>query len=164
MRALSSLAPLAAVALLVGCSFTEDVPARNTWELAGVLTRSLDLEVVDPATARSLATLVSLSEKDRRANKQDVDDALAAPEVRAVDSLSDTAGRPIYVDVRVILADGRAALVNVERVETDRASEADTLVRDYEFELYRLGKVAVAGSVTVTAAGLSRSLPFSLAP
>ena len=140
-------------------------PGRSTlkWELAGVLTRSLDLEVVDPSTARALAILAPKSEQERRGAKPDLDAALAVPEAAAVERLEAAGGGRIFAEVRVVLADGRTALVNVDKVETDRATEAETFESDGALRLYRLGNASVVGSLTVTAATLSRSLPFSLA-
>ena len=117
-------------------------PGRATlkWELAGVITRSLDLEVVDPSTARSLAVLAPKSEYDRRGAEQDLDEALAIAEAPAVERLEGTAGHPIFGEVRVVLADGRMALVSVEQVETDRATEAKSWASEDAFRIYASGE------------------------
>lgn len=138
--------------------------AALKWELPGIIARSLDIEVVDPSTARSLVILAPTSDAERRGRKQDLDDALATPEAPAAESLQGAAGRPIVGEVRVLLADGRTALADIDQAETDRATEAKCSPSEDAFELYRLGAAGVAGSVTVKAAGLSRSLPFALSP
>lgn len=138
--------------------------ATLTWELPGVIARSLDLEVVDPTRVRSLAVLGPEDERKRRYVAQTLDEALAIPEAPAVEKLAATAHRHIVGELRVVLEDGRTALVNVDRVETDHPAEAKSGVEEGAFRIYRLGATAVTGTVTVHAAGLSRSLPFSLTP
>lgn len=75
-----------------------------------------------------------------------------------------TAGRRIVAEVRVLLADGRTALAALVQVETDRSGEAMCLPSESSFLLYRRGNAGVSGSVTVKAAGMSRTVPFALAP
>ena len=145
--------------------------ASMKWELPGAIERTVEIEVVDRAEARSIALFAATVSKDPAARSVDLD-TLTAEELSPKDGLESIAfttyaGASSAYSTRVRLADGRSALAPIDGVTVEPATLArpDLLAGDWALTLSTpSSKTATSGTGTVTleAAGLTQTWPITV--
>ncbi len=137
------------------------------WEVPGIISRDLDLEIVDPSSAVALeiGPLETAPAYDDPAVDLDTAPAVEATPIDAVELASSRAPVATF-PTRAVLSDGRRALPAIDRVvvtPTIFAKASPDLSASWVFDIDAAPAVG-EGSLEVDAGPLSLTLPLRVGP